>query len=68
MSGFMHDKFISRKADKNRVLDRTISVWQLHSCRSLNHEDAREIMENVVGFFQILGEWETKEKKRKNCS
>jgi hypothetical protein len=62
MAGFKNDKFISKQAKNDRVLDKALEIWQTHSSRPLTREDAREIAENVVGFFRILQEWEVKEK------
>jgi hypothetical protein len=38
-------------------LDETIQFWQPKSERVLTREDAREMIENVTGFFSILHEW-----------
>jgi hypothetical protein len=38
------------------VTDRT-QVWQPRLGRDLSREDARQIAENVTGFFAILAEW-----------
>lgn len=38
-------------------LDETIQFWQPRSERPLTREDAREIVENMTGFFSILHEW-----------
>jgi hypothetical protein len=38
--------------------DNTISQWQsLSPDRSLTREDARQIVENVSGFFSVLRRW-----------
>jgi hypothetical protein len=42
--------------------ERTLDVWQSRSRRDLNCEDARQITENMIGFFRILLEWEVKER------
>lgn len=55
-------KLSSRKAEKDRFLDRTLETWQPFSSRSLTREDGREITENVANFFRILQEWKAKEK------
>jgi hypothetical protein len=39
------------------LIDRTRAVWQRRLGRDLSREDARQIAENVTGFFAILGEW-----------
>ena len=40
-----------------QLIDRTIDMWQPKSRRQLSREDARQIVENVTGFFHTLGEW-----------
>lgn len=35
----------------------TIAVWQPRAARELSREDARQIVENITGFFAILAEW-----------
>jgi hypothetical protein len=39
------------------LIDRTIALWQPRLRRDLSREDARQIAENVTGFFSILHEW-----------
>jgi hypothetical protein len=47
----------SIQALDSQLIDRTIDMWQPKSRRQLSREDARQIVENVTGFFHILGEW-----------
>ena len=47
------------------ILARAIEIWQPHAQHPLTDEDARQITENTVGFFRILQEWETAERKEK---
>lgn len=42
---------------KQELIDHTIAVWQPRLQRRLSKEDAREITENLTGFFTILAEW-----------
>ena len=35
----------------------TIAIWQPRAARELSREDARQIVENITGFFAILAEW-----------
>ena len=42
---------------KQELTDHTIAVWQPRLRRRLSNEDAREITENISGFFSILAEW-----------
>ena len=39
------------------LIDRTIEAWQPRFETTLSREDARQIVENVTGFFSILAEW-----------
>jgi len=43
----------------NPLTEKTLEFWELRSQRRLSREDARQIAENVTGFFQILYEWES---------
>jgi hypothetical protein len=47
-----------------QLIARTKDTWQPRAARSLSDEDAREIAENVTGFFRLLLEWEAREKER----
>ena len=44
-------------AANDNLFDRTRQVWQPRLGRDLSREDARQIAENVTGFFTILAEW-----------
>jgi hypothetical protein len=44
-------------AANDNLIDRTIALWQSRLRRDLSREDARQIAENVTGFFSILHEW-----------
>jgi hypothetical protein len=44
-------------AANDNLIDRTIALWQPRLRRDLSREDARQIVENVTGFFSILHEW-----------
>ncbi len=46
---------------KKLFLGKTIEVWQPHASGELTQEDARQMIENAVGLFRILQEWEKKE-------
>ena len=41
----------------NNLIEQTRKVWQPRLQRNLTDEDARQIAENVTGFFAILAEW-----------
>jgi hypothetical protein len=44
-------------AANDNLIDRTREVWSPHFGRDLSREDARQIIQNVTGFFTILAEW-----------
>jgi len=44
-------------AANDNLINRTIGLWQSRGRRTLSHEDARQIVENVTGFFSILHKW-----------
>lgn len=41
----------------DHLIDSTIKTWQPRFDSPLSREDARQIAENVTGFFAILNEW-----------
>jgi hypothetical protein len=41
-------------------IQHTIQVWQPYYRRSLSEEDAREIIHNMTGFFNLLAKWKAK--------
>lgn len=43
--------------DAAKQIARTRQIWQPRVGRDLTDEDARQIAENVVGFFAVLAEW-----------
>ncbi|MEW8333879.1 MAG: hypothetical protein AB2730_20180 [Candidatus Thiodiazotropha sp.] len=46
---------------KQELTEHTIATWQPRLRRRLSNEDAREIAENISGFFTILAEWSRQE-------
>jgi|GEM_PF-1112289 len=48
------------------ILEKTIRMWQPLSEEQLTEEDAREIVENLTGFFSLLGEWERENGKEED--
>ena len=44
-------------AANDNLIDRTIETWRPRLDRDLSREDARQIVENITGFFSILAEW-----------
>lgn len=57
----------SRKRKVNdAVLEQTIRLFESRTGRSMSKEDARQIVENVSGFFRILSEWDRIERAQKS--
>jgi hypothetical protein len=46
-----------------QLIARTRETWQPRAGRNLSDENAREIAENVTGYFRVLLEWEAREKE-----
>jgi hypothetical protein len=44
-------------AANENLIDRTRQIWGPRLGRHLSNEDARQIAENVTGFFALLAEW-----------
>ena len=44
-------------AANDNLIERTHDVWKPRLGRDLSTDDARQIAENVTGFFSILIEW-----------
>jgi hypothetical protein len=44
-------------AANDNLIDRTRAIWQPRLGRDLSREDARQITEDVTGFFSILEQW-----------
>jgi hypothetical protein len=50
------------RSGANALLDETIAIWQPRASRPLTREDARQIVENMTGFFNVLREWDRAER------
>jgi hypothetical protein len=51
-------------AANDNLIERTRQVWQPRLQRDLGPEDARQIVENITSFFNILAEWSQAEMPR----
>jgi hypothetical protein len=49
------------RADSNP--DHVLAFWQPRSSRTLTDCDARQISDNMTGFFRVLLDWEKSERK-----
>jgi len=47
------------------LINQTMTVWQPRSNHKLSREDSKQIVENMVGFINILKEWETHQAREK---
>jgi hypothetical protein len=53
---------------QDELIARTIVVWQARSSRRISNEDARQIVENAVGFFRTLLEWDETQRVSAPCA
>lgn len=44
--------------DRRDLYRDTLALWQSRAGQPLSDDDAREIIENFSGFFEILMEWD----------
>ncbi len=44
------------------MIDRTRTFWGRKTGRILSQEEAREILNNITDFFQLLSEWDKKQR------
>ena len=49
--------------EKRELIQQTLDFWQPRTPQTLTPEDARQIVENLTGFFRILLEWEHAERR-----
>ena len=45
------------------IINQTIAFWSERTEQEFSHEDAREMVANVSGFFTVLAEWEHRAKE-----
>ena len=45
------------RAQNDNLINHTCQVWQRRLGRNLSREDARQIIKDVTGFFNVLTEW-----------
>jgi hypothetical protein len=48
---------VKRSLANDDLIERTRNLWQPRLGFDLSREDARQITENVTGFFELLVEW-----------
>jgi hypothetical protein len=54
--------FSRQRAVDEALLETTIRLFEKRTGRTLTKEDARQIVENLTGFFQVLAEWDRTER------
>ncbi|CAM8670940.1 hypothetical protein PX699_24515 [Sphingobium sp. H39-3-25] len=47
----------------DQLVEKTRKLFQERTTRQLTNEDARQILENLTGFFRVLGEWDRAQEK-----
>jgi hypothetical protein len=61
-SGALCETPAGSSALSDSFLEATIEFWQPSAHRNLTREDAREIVENMTGFFSVLRQWREAER------
>jgi hypothetical protein len=51
------------KKQTQGIINQTIAFWSERSGQELSSEDARQMVANVSGFFNVLAEWERRVKE-----
>lgn len=46
------------KTQTQDMIDQTIAFWSQRTEQQFSHEDARQAVDNVCGFFSVLAEWQ----------
>ncbi len=49
---------------KRQLIEETKRFWQARTGESISDEDARQMIENITGFFKVLIEWDEKAKNQ----
>ena len=52
--------------DAGKLIAYTRQIWQPRIRHDITDEDARQIAENVIGFFAVLAEWSYAERRAAN--
>lgn len=50
-----------------KLMEQTIKVFENLSCEMCSQEDARQAVENICGFFQVLQDWDSIEENEKTA-
>jgi hypothetical protein len=50
----------------DNLIEQTRRLWRSRLGRDVSCEDARQIAENVTGFFAVLAEWSNAERRTAN--
>lgn len=54
-----HRAMDTKLEDETEAVDQTLFFWQPRTSRCLNVEDARQMIENIAGFFSQLDAWDS---------
>ena len=55
------------KNDASDIIEQTLNFWGKRTGKDLSREDAREMVVNVSGFFQVLAKWDRKARMEACC-
>jgi hypothetical protein len=52
------DHGVMNRDQESNFTEDTLAFWQPRSSKKLSREDAREMIENLTGFFRVLSSWD----------
>jgi len=58
--GLFYPRTGTVKNEPSDIIEQTLTFWGKRAGKDLSREDAREMVANVAGFFQVLAEWDRK--------
>lgn len=47
----------------NELVEKARTIFQKRTNRTLTNEDARQMLENLTGFFRVLHEWDRAQRR-----
>jgi hypothetical protein len=50
----------------DKLIEQTRRLWRSRLGRDVSRQDARQIAENVIGFFAVLAKWSHAERRAAN--
>jgi len=62
--GFLFQNIRAMAKKQAKIIQATIDFWKAYTGRTLSTQEAREAVANMSGFFELLSEWEGREREK----